>query len=87
MKLTDKIVEKYGADRVMHFLFGAWLVAEGKAYGLAGMLAMMVVLAVLVVLKETVFDDKFNKGDLAFSALGGMVSVILYIPIDVICNG
>ena len=30
MEFTNKLVEKYGTDKLLHFLVGAWLMAEAK---------------------------------------------------------
>lgn len=34
MRLTDKLVEKFGADKLLHFFVAALLVAECKNYGI-----------------------------------------------------
>ena len=34
MKLTDKLVNKFGYDKLLHFFVAAWLVSECKSFGI-----------------------------------------------------
>lgn len=79
MKLTDKLVEKVGADRLLHFFVAAWVVAECKAYGIeAGCIAWITVV-ILSVIKEKVFDKHIDAKDIFAGALGGFTSLVLQI--------
>ena len=50
MKLTDNLISKYGADKLLHLLFGAWVVAEAKPYGILAMLLVRLVEKIIVLL-------------------------------------
>lgn len=79
MKLTDKLVEKIGADKLLHFFVAAWIVAECKAYGIeAGCIAWITVV-ILSVIKEKVLDKHIDAKDIFAGALGGFTSLVLQI--------
>ena len=77
MKLTDKLVEKIGADRLLHFFVAAWVVSECKAFGIiAGFIGWIVVI-VLSAIKEHFFDDEPEPMDACAAAYGGFVSLLI----------
>lgn len=77
MKLTDKLVERFGADKLLHFFVAAWVVAECKAYGIeAGCIAWITVV-ILSAIKEKVFDKYVDAKDIFAGALGGFVSLLI----------
>ena len=79
MKLTDKLVQKIGADKLLHFFVAAWVVAECKAYGIeAGCIAWITVV-ILSVIKEKLFDKYVDAKDIFAGALGGFTSLVLQI--------
>ena len=79
MKLTDKLVQKIGADKLLHFFVAAWVVAECKAYCIeAGCIAWITVV-ILSVIKEKVFDNHIDAKDIFAGALGGFTSLALQI--------
>ena len=84
MKLTDKLVEKVGADKLLHFFVAAWLVSECKSYGVAPMLLGFVVVVLLAVVKEYVLDKTGDYKDVLCSMLGGVFSILLFIVGDII---
>lgn len=75
MKLTDKLVEKVGVDKLLHFFVAAWVVSECKAYGIGVGCIVWIVVVVLSAVKEKVFDDYVDARDLFAGALGGFVSL------------
>lgn len=78
MKLTDKIVSRYGQDKVLHFLVGAWIVAQFDDYGLFwGILALLVVSG-LGYAKERWLDKSADWEDVKFAAIGGIVELAFY---------
>lgn len=84
MKLTDKLVEKIGYDKMLHFLLAAWFVSECKAYGIGVGCIAWVVIVVLAFVKEKWLDDFFDAKDLLWSALGGFASIILMVINDIV---
>ena len=84
MKLMNKLVEKFGADRLLHFFVAAWIVAECKSYGVAPMLLGFVVIVFLAVVKEYVLDKTGDYKDILCSMLGGVFSILLFIVGDIV---
>lgn len=77
MKLTDKLVEKVGADRLLHFFVAAWLVSECKSFGIiAGFIGWIAVI-ILSAIKEHFFDDEPEPMDACSAAYGGIVSLLI----------
>lgn len=77
MKLTDKLVNKFGYDKLLHFFLAAWVVSECKAFGIdVGCIAWIVVV-VLSWIKEDFLDDHVDARDIFAGALGGFVSIAL----------
>lgn len=78
MKLTTKLVEKVGADKLLHFLFEAWLVALSGVF-MNFMITMIVFIAVsvLALVKELFLDKNGDTIDLVFSMFGGIVSMVI----------
>ena len=76
MKLTDKLVEKVGMDKMLHFLVAAWVVAECKAYGIGAGCIAWIAVVVLSAVKEKVFDNYVDARDLFAGALGGFISLL-----------
>ena len=77
MKLTDKLVNKFGYDKLLHFFVAAWLVSECKAFGIiAGFIGWIAVI-VLSVVKEHSLDDKPEPMDACAAAYGGFLSLAI----------
>jgi hypothetical protein len=79
MKLTNSLVEKFGTDKLLHFLVTSWLVSEAKYFGTIPMILIFILVIVLGFIKEFILDEKFDLHDIIASFLGGLISVILYI--------
>lgn len=84
MKLTNWIVNKVGADKVIHFLTGAWLVSAVSPFGLGVMGWTAVAVILLSVIKEYCLDDKADWGDISAAGLGCAASFVAYVPYDVL---
>lgn len=84
MKLTDKLVEKIGYDKMLHFLLASWFVSECKAYGIGVGCIAWIVIVVLAFVKEKWLDDFFDARDLLWSAFGGFASLVLMVVMDII---
>lgn len=83
MKALDKLVSRVGGyDKVAHFSIGGWILSASAVYGFKWMAISFVAVLVLSVIKEMFLDDEFNLGDIAATALGMFLAMILYIPYD-----
>ena len=77
MKLTDKLVNKFGYDKLLHFFVAAWLVSECKAFGIiAGFIGWIAVI-VLSVVKEHFLDGEPEPMDACAAAYGGFLSLAI----------
>lgn len=79
MKLTDNLVNKFGADKLLHFLVAAWIVSEAKIYGTAAMLITTVIVLLLSVIKEVKLDSYASANDVLAAMCGCITSIGLYI--------
>ena len=77
MKFTDKLVEKVGADRLLHFFVAAWLVSECKAFGIIAAFFGWIAVIILSAIKEHFFDDEPEPMDACAAAYGGIVSLLI----------
>lgn len=77
MKLTDKLVEKVGVDKLLHFFVAAWLVSECKAFGIGVGCIAWIVVVVLSWIKEDFLDDYADARDIFAGAFGGFVSLLI----------
>ena len=77
MKLTDKLVEKVGADRLLHFFVAAWLVSECKAFGIIAGFFGWIAVIILSAVKEHFLDDEPEPMDACAAAYGGFVSLLI----------
>ena len=75
-------IEKFGADKLLHFFVAAWIVAECKVYGVAPMLLGFVVTVLLAVVKEYKLDKACDYKDILCSVLGGVLSILMFIVLD-----
>lgn len=78
MKFADKLIEKVGVDKLLHFLVTSWIVAEAKCFGWIPMLIAFVILVGLGIYKEKKLDVYTDYVDLKWSIYGGLLSIFLY---------
>lgn len=81
MKLTNWFVEKFGTDKMLHFMGGALMVAVLSPFGWWGVAIGFILMLVLSFAKEQWLDSIFDKKDIIAATLGGIVSIILYVII------
>ena len=86
MRLTDKLVEKFGADKLLHFFVSAWLVAECKEFGIAAGFFGWIAVIVLSVLKEFMLDEEWDSMDVVAGAYGGFLSLAIGVLLDCLTN-
>lgn len=79
MKLVNCIIDKFGSDKVMHFLTGGWITSIFSPFGYGGLLIGIIITISLSIMKEQYLDDEFDENDVYASAFGGFFSVIIYL--------
>ena len=78
MKLTDNLVKKVGADKLLHLLVGALSVAYAALFHWAVMLVVTVVLVALSVYKEYRLDIEEELDDIYSCCIGMMLSWVVW---------
>lgn len=79
MKFTDKLVEKIGYDKLLHFLVAAWIVSACLLYGTGVGCIAWIVIVILSIIKEKIFDNYLDARDIFAGVLGGFISLSLSI--------
>lgn len=77
MRLTDKLIGKFGADKLLHFFVAAWLVAECKNYGIIAGFFGWIAVIILSALKEFLLDEEWDSMDVVAGAYGGFLSLMI----------
>ena len=77
MKLTNKLVEKVGVDKLLHFFVAAWVVSECKAFGIIAGFFGWIAVIILSAIKEHFLDDEPEPMDACAAAYGGFVSLLI----------
>lgn len=80
MKFTDNLINKFGADKVLHYLVGLGFTSVALPYGLIVTIIMIILLIGLSFIKEEKLDDAPDMNDIFVCVLGILTSVILYVP-------
>lgn len=78
LKKWNNFIVRIGADKLLHFLLFAWVVAEAKMFGLTAMWVAYWLMAVLSIVKEIWLDNKGDMKDVLYGAMGGGISVLMY---------
>lgn len=79
MKLSNWIVEKFGTDKVLHFLGGGWITSIFSPFGWIGIIIGVVVTLVLSFIKEQFLDSFFDWKDICAASVGSVISVLIYL--------
>lgn len=84
MKFVDKIFEKVGVDKVLHFVVGGWITAKFCESGsfIAAVIGILFVCFISIV-KERL-DEKFDFKDVAAAMLGGLLELVTWYLITII---
>lgn len=77
MKLTDKIVEKVGTDKLLHFLVSALVVSLAGHFGDISATIAYVLMFILGITKEQKLDDQVDYWDLGYAMIGGAISLLV----------
>ena len=84
MKLTNKLVEKFGADKLLHFSIGALIPALGSMVNMATCLLSGALLLIVSIIKEKKLDDYSDLKDLLATGIGTGSSILLYYIINIL---
>lgn len=77
MKLTDKLVEKFGYDKMVHFLVAMVLaMLPGITESLLISIIVFIIVIVLCLIKEYELDNYVDKKDLKSGICGAIVGFI-----------
>jgi hypothetical protein len=78
MKLTDKLIEKVGADKCLHFAIGDLITAYASMLGVHYVWASIPFVVFLSFYKEFM-DKDFDIKDIIAGVLGSMTSVVVWL--------
>lgn len=77
-KLTNWFVDKFGADKMLHFLVGAWITSISTFFGWYGVIPAFLIVFALSYVKEELLDTEFDTDDILAAMIGCVVSVLIY---------
>lgn len=86
MKKLNNLLNKVGTDKALHFAFAGWAVSALSPFGIGAMGITFIVVYLLSIAKEKYLDEYADYNDVLAGFLGGLTSILLYIPIDLIIN-
>lgn len=78
MKLTNKLMSKVGADKVLHFLAGALVVAQFEIFAWRWLLIALAIVAALSVIKEKMYD-KPDWMDVVAAMCGAFAEILSFV--------
>lgn len=78
MKITDKLTQRFGADKLLHLLIAALFVSQFDDYGLWWGLLALLVISGLGYAKEKWLDKEVNWEDVKFTAIGGILELVFF---------
>lgn len=79
-KLMEKInnfIATIGADKVMHFAIGGWVVSMFSPFRVLGMTLAYILLLVVSILKEKYLDAYADNKDIVAAMIGGTISYVI----------
>ena len=79
MKLTDKLIEKFGADKLLHFLLGWIIVSICSPFGYIGIVIGTILACILSIIKEYKLDVVKDTKDMIAGILGAVTSGIYFV--------
>ena len=84
MKIVNKIIDRFGVDKVLHFAFGGWIGAKFNETGivLAAVIGILFV-GFVSIIKERL-DSKFDWKDIAAAILGAVLELVSWYIIKII---
>ena len=79
MKLIDNIINKFGSDKIPHFLVGGENAEFNSIISLAERDNYHIIDDIVEFAKEKWFDTVFDKKDFIATLLGSLFTVIIYV--------
>ena len=79
MKLTDLLIKKIGADKLLHLMEAGWAVSLALDFGIAFGVFVWFAVTLFSIFKEISFDASPDWWDVGFAELGMAVSFIIYL--------
>lgn len=80
MKLTNYLTEKYGVDKLLHYLVGFGVTGISMNYGIIVTLISIIIIIGLSFYKEYKLDDSYDKKDIYACVYGIITALVLCIP-------
>ena len=77
MKLVNNIIEKFGTDKVLHFLVGGWITSIFSPFGWVGIIIGITLTLILSLIKEQFLDSFFDWKDICAASIGSVIGGIL----------
>lgn len=81
MRALNRLIEKIGVDKILHFAFGGWIV---QVFCTAGFWQYGILFCAFISIVKEMLDKKesrFDWIDIAAAMAGGIVAVILSVTI------
>lgn len=84
MKIVNRIIEKVGVDKMLHFAFGGWIGAKFNETGIwmAAVIGILFV-AFISIIKERL-GSKFDWKDIAAAMLGALLELVSWYIIKIV---
>lgn len=76
MKLTTYLSETIGADRMLHFCVGMLIPLLFLPFGIFAVWSAALLVSIMAMIKERVFDDVPDMTDFFYSVGGAFVTII-----------
>lgn len=84
MKLTDKLISKYGADKLLHFTVSSLIVSYFSLINIYCAIISFIIILIMSYIKEKYLDNNFDKKDIIAAIFGGLLSIIIKLIIIII---
>ena len=79
MKITDKLIDKFGSDKLLHFLVAGWLTQIATLLGFPCTIIVICLILLFSIIKEKLWDSTFDLKDIYAAILGSFVALLLLV--------
>jgi hypothetical protein len=84
MKIVNRIIDKIGVDKMLHFAFGGWITAKFCESGILLLAVIGILFCGIVSITKERLDEKFDWKDIAAAMLGGLLELVSWYLIKII---
>lgn len=84
MKILNKLLDKIGVDKVLHFLVGAWAVSTASPFGIISMGIAAISIILSNIAKELWLDSYADYKDVIAAAIGCISSTVIWAVINIV---